>query len=101
MSLIKILASKFIFFPSPGETRDLLVYRTTKAHSRKTGWEKRIVELADGRSLHEIMRTLYHEQLERGAGLVDVGTWKSFFDREVMDTIGDLVRKGYLQVKPK
>ena len=100
MSLIKGPARKIIFLPPHGEARNQLVYRTTKDHGRKTGWEKRIVELGDGRSVDEIMRALYHEQLERGAGLVDVGTWKSFFDRSVVDTMGDLVDQGYLQLKP-
>ena len=45
------------------------------------------------------MGVLYHEQLERGAGLVDVGIWKSFFDRSVMDSIGNLVKEGRIQVR--
>ena len=77
-----------------------MVYRTTKSHDRESGWEKQIVDLGDGRSVHAIMRALYDGQLERGAGLVDVGTWKSFFESSVVESIGGLVTEGYIQVRP-
>ena len=95
MPVIKSLVGVFVSVPFHGEPHGGPGCRTKEDRD----WETRIVQLGDGRSVHEIMRALYHEQLDRGAGLVDVGIWKSFFDRSVMDSIGNLVNEGHIQVK--
>ena len=53
-------------------------------------WDKRILALRDSLSVQEIIRVLYQEQLDRGAGLAGLGTWKSYFDQSVMETIARL-----------
>ena len=63
-------------------------------------WGKRILGLGDSLSVQEIVRILYEEQLDRGAGLADLGTWKSYFDQSVMETIARLAGYGYLKAAP-
>ena len=63
-------------------------------------WSKRILVLRDSLSVQEIVRVLYQEQLDRGAGLADLGTWKSYFDQSVIETIARLAGYGYLQAAP-
>lgn len=102
MLLAKSLTRVFLPDPSGGEQSRSPVYRLKDASSISVTcatWEKRIVDLGDGRSVPDITRALYQEQLERGAGLTDIGIWKGLFDRSVADTVGDLVDRGYLQVK--
>ena len=94
----KSLTRLFIHGPSKGEDSHLLVYRVKHAPSIDVTWNQRIIELADGSPVHEIVENLYREQLERGAGQADLGIWKSFFDRSVVDAIGELRSKGYLAV---
>ena len=59
-----------------------------------------ILELGDGRTVHEIVQAIYNEELRKGARLVDIGLWKSLFDRSVVETIGELARQGLICLEP-
>ena len=63
-------------------------------------WDKRILALRDSLSVQEIIRVLYQEQLDRGAGLAGLGTWKSYFDQSVMETIARLAGNASLRAAP-
>ena len=96
--LKKTLARFFsLDLPSNTECR-YLVYRAEDTPNPELAWEKRIVELAEGRPVKEIIQVLYQEQLSRGARLVDIGIWKSIFDRSVINTIGDLLDRGVIRM---
>ena len=85
--------------PASNAASQYLVFRAEDTHSAELAWEKRIVELAEGRPVKEIIQVLYREQLSRGARLVDVGIWKSLFDRTVVNTICDLVDRRVIRMK--
>ena len=99
MWLIKNLSALFIPAPAEDGFSSKLVYRIKQADGLEPAWEKRIVELGDGRSVGGITQTMYREQLELGAGLVDVGIWKCLFDRWVANTISALASRGLLRVE--
>ena len=63
-------------------------------------WERRIVELSDGRSVCEIQEILYIDELKAGAGAADIGIWRTLFDRGVSTTIGELATRGLLRLSP-
>ena len=42
------------------------------------------------------METLYLDELRKGAGLVDIGIWKTLFDRAVVATVFELADNGYI-----
>ena len=74
---------------------------TSRGYSHiESPWERKIVEVADGRPLTEVIEALYQEQLDRGARLADIGMWKSFFDRRVITAVGDLVHRGVIDMNP-
>ena len=99
LAAIKHLTRLFCLGPLSDEASWYLVYRSEVLPDPVPGWEKRIVELGDGRPLVEIIQVLYQEQLSRGAGLVDVGIWKGLFDCSVTNTINDLANRGVIQIK--
>ncbi len=76
------------------------VYRLVGAGEIGTAWERRIVQLSDGRSVGEIKETLFNEELEAGASSADIGLWKNLFDRGVLNTIGDLASRGWVRLTP-
>ncbi len=67
----------------------------------KGSWDRRIVELGDGKSVGEIVEALYKEELRRGAQGADIGMWKNLFDRRIVEKIGELVNRGYINVIPR
>lgn len=62
-------------------------------------WGGRLLVLCDGRSVTEVIRILYREELANGAGLTDLGIWKSLFDRSVIQDINSLAQQGFLRVE--
>ena len=89
--LVCRLARKFVADPQSHEITKKLVYRMTEASGPKGGWERRIIELGDGKSIGEIIEVLYREEIQKGAWMVDIALWKSVFDRSVIKTIRELV----------
>jgi hypothetical protein len=97
--VLKSLSRLFILDPAGDRTRRDLVFRARDAIGIEATWEKRILALGDGRSVHDIIQALYEVELDRGAGLADIGVWRSLFDRSVVATIGDLENRGYIRIK--
>lgn len=75
------------------------VFRVDPDLGGDDAWGGRLLALCDGRPPSEIIRILYQEELANGAGLTDIGIWKSLFDRSVLRDISSLCQKGYLRVQ--
>ena len=100
MRVIRTLARIFFHDPTDDKTTRQLVYRLKEIAASKDAWDQKIVEMADGRSVGEIIASLYGEELAHGAQIVDIGMWKHLFDQTVVAKIGDLAHRGYIRVKP-
>ena len=94
-----------LLFPDPEADKDKgqLVYRVAQFPGEvirgSDRWEKRIIELGDGRSVGEIKGVLYRDELIAGASAVDIGMWKRGFDRSVDRVIAELVARGILHLR--
>jgi len=75
-----------------------LVFRVAEAREVKDPWLRRIIELADGKSVEEIAGALYLEELRAGAGDADIGFWRTAFCRDVAKAIGKLASQGYVRM---
>lgn len=82
------------------ETSGQLVYGTGGHGGLTDRWERRIVELSDGKPIARIVETLYREELSAGAWAVDIGLWKGLFDQNVLEAIRRLASKGYIYLEP-
>lgn len=90
---------RFLFYDRQKDVTSWhLAGRVVATLSIESPWERRIVEVADGRPITEVIEVLYQEQLDRGARLTDLGMWKSLFDRRVTADIGALVHQGVIDV---
>ena len=87
--------------PHPEEqwTKKHLVYRLTDASEVDDGWERRIIELGDGKSIREIIEILYREEIQMGAYQVDIGLWRGIFDQSVVKTISNLTNGRHIYLK--
>jgi hypothetical protein len=85
-------------FPEPAGQKpsQKSVCRVAESREVKDTWPRRVIELADGKSVEEIAEALYLEELRAGAWQADIGLWKSAFYREVAQTIGTLAGQGYV-----
>ena len=77
------------------------VVRASEADDLPDSWERRVVELGDGRTVAEIIELLFSEEIRAGAWTVDIGLWKPLFDQSVLKTIGRMAAKGYVRLVPK
>ena len=89
-----------MFFPrlTGEEITQRRVYVSTGDWEVGDLWERRIVELCDGKTVGEIIQALYSQEVGKGSWMSDIGMWKTLFDREVVRTIDRLAEKGYLWV---
>ena len=87
-------------FPEPVSQKpsQQFVLRVAEASAVKDAWLRRIIELADGKSVEEISEALYLEELRAGAWDADIGFWRTAFCREVAKTIGKLASQGYVRI---
>ena len=86
--------------PESQSIKKQLVYRMTDASRFKDGWERRIIELGDGKCIDEIIEILYREEIKMGAWQVDIGLWKGIFDHGVLNTISELTNGRHIYLKP-
>ena len=104
MQLVRNLARMLAPDPVNAETSRRLVYRVPNAEVEdgkiKDAWEKRIIDLSDGRSVGEINEILYREEMLAGASVVDIGLWKGLFFQSVVGKIGELASRGYIRLVP-
>lgn len=100
MQLMRTLARMFRLAPANNGITRQLVYRTVAASATQDPWERRIVELAEGRSIGEIIEILYREEIRSGAWAVDIGLWKHLFDQSVVNTMRELASRGHICLIP-
>jgi len=81
-----------------GEATQQVVYRVKGANEFKDRWKRRIIDLADGKSIEEILDAMFTQEVRAGAWLVDIGIWRNFYDQDVIKTIGELADQGYLRL---
>ena len=62
-------------------------------------WEKRILDLADGRTVGEIARLLCNEEMRGGAAEVYIGLWKRDFESCVASTVLKLMAQDCLSLE--
>jgi len=88
-------------FPEPvgQKSSHQFVFRVAEASEVKDTWLRRIIELADGKSVEEISEALYLEELRAGAWDADIGFWRTAFCREVAKTIGRLTSQGHVRIQ--
>ena len=83
-------------------SRSFPAYRSLKGEAmrstRSDAWEKRILELSDGRTVEEIIDSLFREEVQRGGASADIGIWKGLFDRAVAREILHLVGRGMIHL---
>jgi hypothetical protein len=97
--LVSTFARVSGLYPSCRELAGHAVFRVGEANSMKDPWERRIVELSDGRPVTGIIDVLFSEELRAGAWAVDIGLWKNAFDRSVVHTIAQLASRGRIYLK--
>ncbi len=76
-----------------------LVFRLIDPCEVKDVWVRRIIGLADGRTIEEISEEMYLEESGSGAWVSDVGLWRNLFHRDVANTIGGLASRGYVRLE--
>ena len=89
-----------IFGVKPAETEGLeqVVYRLNSTSYPSDPWKRIVLQKCHGLTIQNIVKTLYLEELNNGAALVDIGIWKSLFDRTVLTAIRELADEGYINL---
>lgn len=98
VQLKRTLLRMFGFVAEGNGITKQLVYRAVEASAVQDPWERRIIELGEGRSIGEITEILYREEIRSGASAVDIGLWKSVFAEGVVNDIVGLVSRGSLRL---
>lgn len=75
------------------------VFRISEPAEVANPLARRIVQLADGKSVNEITATIYAEELRRGGWVADIGLCRGMFQQELCDTIAELVRQGCVSLE--
>jgi hypothetical protein len=99
MRLINTLVRIAFSEPASQKPAPQLVFRLAEAREVKDLRLRRIIELADGKSVEEIFEALYTQELRAGAWEADIGFWRSLFYRDVVETIRELASQGYVQIE--
>lgn len=100
MRLASTLVKMFTPYPVGGEATQQIVYRVKGANEVKDIREKRIIDLANGKSIDEILDTMFSQEVRAGAWVVDIGIWRNLFVQSVVKTIGELADLGYIRLEP-
>ena len=83
------------------EVTQQLVFRSGATQRANDDWERLIIELGDGRSVAEIVATIYQDELRRGAWAADIGVWSGLFAERVIRVINDLAAQGQIHLKSR
>ena len=75
------------------------VFGLVKASEIEDPLSRRIILLADGKSMAEITAIIYGEELRRGGWLADIGLWKRMFQQELCRKIFDLAGQGCIALE--
>ena len=99
LELLRTITRVLALHHPDDEINRKLVYRVADAPEIQDDWEKRIIELGDGRSVGEIIEIIFKEELRAGAWVADIGLWSNFLARGVVKVINDLVDRGGLRLR--
>ena len=78
---------------------DRLVYQERETpEDPDDSWQRRVLEVCDGRSVGEIKSMLYEEELSAGASVVDIGLWRGLFDRSIQEALLRLIYSGHVRL---
>lgn len=83
-----------------GEATRQVVYRVKGVDEVKDIWEKRIIDLADGKSIDEILDAMFSQEVRGGAWMTDIGIWRNLVDQSVIKTIRELENQGFICLEP-
>jgi hypothetical protein len=83
------------------EDTQKLVFRAEAKRGAHDDWERRILALSDGRSVSEVVATIYRDELRRGAWAADIGVWSGLFSERVLWVINDLAAQGQIHLKSR
>ncbi len=84
--------------PAENEGLEQVVYRLNPTSYLSYPWKRTVLQQCHGQTIQNIVKTMYLEELNNGAALVDIGVWKSLFDRTVLTAIRELADEGYINL---
>ena len=73
-----------------------LVFRSRALPAAVGSWQRRILEVADGRPVSHFVEMLYREEVASGAWAADVALWRGVFDQSVVEVIVTMANMGCL-----
>ncbi len=82
-----------------GPQRQQRAYRLVAPQVVNDCWERRVLELADGRTVDEIVEGVYWQEIRAGAWLADAGLYVGLFRRRVTDVVKELADQGRLRLE--
>ena len=93
-SLVRTLVSGYAAAPEDVVTRT--AHRLVESTDLHDGWAKRVIELADGRTVGEIATTIYGDELRCGAWIADIGLWRHLYYRSVIAAVEEMAERGHI-----
>ncbi len=96
--LLQHLGQIFGVAPPENEGLEQVVYRLNPTSYLSDPWKRTVLQQCQGQTIQNIVKTMYLEELNNGAALVDIGIWKSLFDRTVLTAIRELADEGYINL---
>lgn len=94
----KIFAHLIDFFKDDYSDRNTppFVYKLRGPKDQMAYHKKRILELADGRSINQLVETLYREEVASGGWITCIGLFETEYKREMSEDVNQLIRDGFL-----
>ncbi len=96
--LLQHLGQIFGVEPAENEGLEQVVYRLNPTSYLSDPWKRTVLQQCQGQTIQNIVKTMYLEELNNGAALVDIGIWKCLFDRSVLTAIRELADEGYINL---
>lgn len=98
LRLVRGLARTLVVREARVDAIEGWAYRTGPISEARGAWEARILELSDGRTIREIVETLFREESQAGGWVADIGMCRSVFARELASVIESLAQRGILRL---
>ena len=76
------------------------VYRVAEPDGVREAFLRKVLDLADGRSIEEIAERLYLDELQAGAWVADIGLWKNRYIQDIARSINGLESQGRVRFEP-
>lgn len=84
---------------APGDIAARTAHRLVESTDMHDGWAKRVIELADGRTVGEIVAVIYRDELRCGAWMADIALWRHLFHRSVIAAVEELAERGHIALR--